>query len=148
MRHALLPILSALLLTGAAPAAKPEKEPPGSRERCGWVVNSTSSVWGRLMGGRSTTSNWWLIDEESRTRNGWLIRAQGGYTAAGFDILMKDLRLGGPEWHVAQGEEGYRCACLQVRTDARNRQITRIYKVLRQEPIAQCRGRKGLPKPL
>jgi len=124
MRLALL-LLPALLLTATTAEAQ-----RGSETRCGWVVNPTPG-------------NYWLLDRHTRTNNGWLISAQGGYAAVGTDLLPD---FSGKEWVKTNGNYGYGCGCLRVRTDRRNRQITRIYSVA-QAPLAQCRRDKALPRP-
>jgi len=123
MRRALLLMLPALLLSAAAADAQ-----RGSELRCGWVVNPTPG-------------NYWLVDRHAP--RGWLMSAQGGYAAAGMDLLP-DFQSG--EWVATNGNYGYGCGCLRVRTDRRNRQITRIYSA-RQVPVAQCRRDRALPKP-
>ena len=118
----LLPAL--LLATATAPA------PAGSEKRCGWIVNPTPG-------------NFWLVDRATRWNTGWLISAQGGYQARGFDN-MPDMTTAG--WVETNGSYGHGCGCMQVRTDRRNRQITRIYSA-EPKPLAQCRSDRTLPRP-
>jgi hypothetical protein len=123
--HNVLLLLPALLL--AAPAAEAQR---GIENRCGWIVNPSPG-------------NYWLVDRDAR--RGWLISAQGGYRARGMDLLP-DFTVS--EWVESRPDSsyGHGCACMQVRTDPRNRQITRIHSV-RQVPIAQCRRDRRLPPP-
>ena len=119
MRRALL-ILPALLLTATAASAQPRSE-----QRCGWYDNPTPG-------------NHWLTDSSRQ----WLLGAQGGYQARGMDE-MPDLTTSG--WVNTNGNYGYGCACMQVRTDPRNSRITQLYSA-RAVPLAQCRNDRRLPR--
>lgn len=128
MLHFLL--LPALLVTAGAAAASGDSAPAGSEKRCGWVVNPTPG-------------NHWLVDRDTRWNTGWLISAQGGYEARGIEN-MPDMTTAG--WVKTNGNYGYGCGCMQVRTDRRNRQITRIYSAA-PAPLSQCRRDRRLPQP-
>ena len=125
MHRALMLLSPALLL--AARAAEAQQ---GSARRCGWVVNPTPG-------------NHWLVDRDTGWNNGWLISSQGGYQARGIDN-MPDMTTRG--WVETNGHYGYGCGCMQVRTDPRNRRITRIYSAT-PVPLAQCRRDRALPRP-
>lgn len=120
---ALLILLPALALGATAAQAQQKLE-----QRCGWLVNPTPG-------------NYWLVDRDAR--RGWVISAQGGYAAVGMDLLPD---FSGSQWVATNGAYGYGCACMKVRTDRRNRRITRIASV-RQVPLAQCRSDRRLPPP-
>ncbi len=124
MRRALL-LLPALLLTATAAEAQ-----RGSETRCGWLVNPTPGTY-------------WLVDRDTRWNDGWLMSAQGGYRARGMDNVP-DMTTNG--WVNTNGNYGYGCACMRVRTDRRNRQITQIYSA-RPVPLNQCRSDRRLPRP-
>ena len=117
MRRALL-LLPALLLTATAAEAQ-----RGSEQRCGWYQNPTPA-------------NHWLTDADRE----WLIGAQGGFQARGMDN-MPDLTTNG--WVNVNGNYGYGCACMRVRTDRRNGRITQIYSA-RAVPLSQCRNDRRL----
>lgn len=119
MRRALL-ILPALLL--AATAAHAQR---GSEQRCGWLSNPTPG-------------NYWLTDRSGQ----WILSSQGGYRARGMDN-MPDMSTRG--WVRTNGNYGYGCACMQVRTDPRNQRVTQLYSA-RPVPLAQCRRDRRLPR--
>ena len=121
-------MLPALMIAGAA--AGSANAQAGSERRCGWVVNPTPG-------------NYWLVDRETRWNNGWLISSQGGYRARGADRMPDMTTLGQVK---TNGNYGYSCGCMQVRTDRRNRQITRIYSAA-PVPLSQCQRDQRLPRP-
>lgn len=112
-------LLLALLAAAQAPQSRPET-------RCGWLANPTPA-------------NHWLTDRDGE----WLIMAQGGYQAEGWDELP-DMTTRG--WVRTNGYYGYGCACLTVTTDRRSHRITRILSA-RPVPLRQCRADRRLPRP-
>lgn len=124
MRRILL-LLPALLLAAPAAQAQAQAAQRGSEQRCGWLSNPTPG-------------NFWLRDRDRE----WLLGAQGGYQARGLDN-MPDMSTNG--WISTNGNYGYGCACMQVRTDRRNGRITRLYSA-RPVPLAQCRRDRRLPR--
>lgn len=124
MRRFLL-IVPALLATVAAGATVAQAQ-PGSENRCGWYANPTPG-------------NHWITDRDRE----WLIGAQGGYQSRGINN-MPDLTTNG--WVTTNGNYGYGCACMRVRTDRRNSRITQIYSA-RAVPLAQCRRDRNLSRP-
>lgn len=122
MRRALLPaVLLAAAFTATGAGAQ-----QGSENRCGWYSNPTPG-------------NHWLTDRERE----WTIGTQGGFQARGMDN-MPDLTTNG--WVNTNGNYGYGCACMRVRTDRRNARITQVYSA-RAVPLAQCRRDRRLPRP-
>lgn len=120
MRLALF-LLPAVLLT--AVSAQGQR---GVERRCGWLSNPTPA-------------NFWLTDRDGE----WLLGAQGGYQAPGMDD-MPDMT--GCGWVRTNGNYGYGCACMTVRTDRQSRRITRLVSA-QPAPLAQCRRDRRLPRP-
>ena len=121
-------VLAALAVAASgAPTASQAGSDPGQVQRCGWLVNPTPA-------------NWSLFDRDGE----WFIGVQGDYQAPGLDKIPD---LTGPRWVVTNGGSyGYGCVCLSVRSDARSRRITRIYRV-RQKPLRVCLADRKLPRP-
>lgn len=114
----MIALLSLVLVLAAAPAAKDER-------RCGWLDNPTPG-------------NWSLVDRDGE----WIMSAQGGYQARGMD-QMPDMSTAGEV--LTNGNYGYSCACMTVRTDRASGRITRIMSA-RPIPLAQCRSDRRLPR--
>ena len=123
MRRILL-LLPALLTASlsSAPAAQAQR---GSEQRCGWLSNPTPG-------------NYWLEDRQGQ----WVMSSQGGYRAPGMD-KMPDMTTRG--WVRTNGNYGYGCGCMQVRTDRRSGRVTQLYSA-RPVPLAQCRRDRQLPR--
>ena len=98
---------------------------PATERRCGWIDNPTPA-------------NWWLTDRHGE----WLLSSQGGYRARGMDN-MPDMTTRG--WVRTNGNYGYGCACMSVRTDRRNARVTQLISA-RPVPLAQCRSDRALPR--
>ncbi len=114
--------LLALVLAMTAPA----QTPTGAERRCGWLVNPTPA-------------NWWLTDRDGE----WLLGAQGGYQPPGMDE-MPDMTTRG--WVGTNGNYGYGCACMTVRTDRATMRITRVHAAT-PVPLRQCRADRALRRP-
>lgn len=120
-----------LVLAAAAAAALPastveSRGAAATERRCGWLHNSTPG-------------NWWLVDRHGE----WLIGAQGGYQAPGMDNVPD---MSGRGWVRTNGNYGYGCACMEVRTDPRSRRVTRIRSAT-PLPLRRCRADRRLPRP-
>ena len=98
-----------------------------SERRCGWLENPTPS-------------NYWLKDRQGE----WLLSAQGGYAAEGYDDIMPDMTTAG--WVETNGHYGYGCACLDVVVDPASRHVLRLLSAT-PIPLARCRADKSLPRP-
>jgi hypothetical protein len=93
--------------------------------RCGWFVNPTPG-------------NAWLIDRHGR----WTIGLQGSQPAKGnWPNFSKG------QWVRLNGDYGYGCACMSVKTDRRTMTIARIFTA-RAVPLRQCRIDRRLKRPV
>ncbi len=121
----------ALLVGVAACASEPTGAPAsgaatGAVQRCGWVDNPTPG-------------NWSLTDRHGE----WLIAAQGGYEAEGFED-MPDMSTRG--WKVTNaGSHGYGCGCMTVTTNAADKSVVKIFSA-RPKPLRACRTDRKLPR--
>ena len=97
-------LIVALSVISAAPALAAEPQ-----TRCGWVDNETPG-------------NFTLLDRDGA----WVIAAQGGYQAKGFDTLPD---LSEKEFAELNAPHGYSCDCLKVTVDARRHRIAKIFGV-------------------
>lgn len=107
-------LLAAALIGGASTATPSER-------RCGWLSNPTPA-------------NWYLFDGDGR----WVLGEQGGYQMpeANWGRLP---RFQDGQWiRVNTADYGYGCACLDVATDRRSRQVTQV-RSSRALPLRQCR---------
>jgi hypothetical protein len=113
-----LPLTLALSLLIALPSHALER-------RCGWLDNPTPA-------------NWWLQDAQAS----WTISAQGGFQAQGMENIP-DIS----EWQYVKtnGNYGYACACMDVRTDKQRRRILSL-RNFKQLPLQQCRRDPALPR--
>ncbi|MCB2078216.1 MAG: DUF4087 domain-containing protein [Novosphingobium sp.] len=104
-----------------ASARAPEK-------RCGILANPTPA-------------NWWLNDRDGE----WIIGTQGGFQAEGIDVMPESFYKKG--WVRTNGNYGYRCACLTVDSDRKNKRITRI-RSAQALPMKRCNADKALQRAL
>ena len=102
------------------------QSPAGAERRCGWLSNPTPA-------------NYWLSDRDGE----WTIMVQGGYQAEGWEE-MSDMTARG--WIRTNGNYGYGCACMTVRTDRRTMRVTRLYSAT-PVPLRQCRNDRTLRRP-
>lgn len=119
----LLPLLSLLLVLFSSlliPTSSWAIE-----RRCGWLDNPTPA-------------NWFLQDAHAS----WTISAQGGFQAQGMDNIPD---ISEREYVKTNGNYGYACACMDVRTDRQRRRILSL-KNFEQLPLQQCRRDAALPR--
>ena len=93
--------------------------------RCGWFDNPTPG-------------NVSLFDRDAE----WIIGIQGGYQVAA-DWPWPKFAAG--QWKKTNGNHGYGCACLAVKTDPLTRQVLAIGKV-QARPLQSCRQDLALKK--
>ena len=100
-----------------------------AERRCGWLSNPTPA-------------NWTLLDRQGE----WLLGVQGGYQMPD-KSWDKVPDMAGPGWRKTNGNHGYGCACMTVRTEG---STMRVLEVLAAKalPLAQCRRDRRLPPPL
>ena len=125
IKSALTTLMFAVIALGAmAHPAAPRRAAAGSLEtRCGWFSNPTPA-------------NAWLYDREGE----WTIGVQGGHQADGDWPNFKP-----GQWVRTNGNYGYGCACMQLRSDKQTRHVLEI-KSARARPISQCRRDPALKK--
>ena len=97
-----------------------------AERRCGWLENPTPG-------------NFSLRDRGGE----WVLGVQGGYEAQGFDS-MPDMTTAG--WVETNGHYCYGCACLNVATDPKRKQVICILSA-RPVLLGQCRADRQLPRP-
>lgn len=117
----------ALLIGGAAFYYQPtaaQAARGGFETRCGWLDNPTPN-------------NFWLYDKDGE----WIISIQGGYSVEWdweFPVFKRK------QWvYTNTGSYGYGCACFQMQTDRKTRQVLKI-KSARGLPLSKCRRDKSL----
>lgn len=119
-----------LVALPAAVWAKTAAKGAAIENRCGWFVNPSPG-------------NAWLIDRDGE----WTVAIQGGHQADGDWPPPKSDH----EWVPAGGEGdprgyGYGCACMEVKIDRAQMQITRIVSS-QGKPLSQCRRDRKLVEP-
>lgn len=93
--------------------------------RCGWYSNPTPG-------------NHWIEDKDGE----WIIGVQGGQQAEGdYPPEFSD-----SQWVKTNGNYGYGCACLRVKTDKKNMEITEVVSAT-AKPLSACRNDKALREP-
>jgi hypothetical protein len=119
-------MLQLLIAAMFAAIAAPAQTPAGAERRCGWIANPTPG-------------NWWMTDRQGE----WILSTQGDYLAPGMDRIPDMTERG---WVRTNGDYGYGCACMTVRTDRRTMRVTRLYS-LTPVPLRQCRADPRLRRP-
>lgn len=98
------------------------KPPQGFETRCGWFANPTP--------GNITLSD----------RDGvWLLGSQGTYEVADWN----DWPDFGSEWVNTNGHYGYGCACMDVKVNRKEKEVTSV-RHMRVRPLATCREDNAL----
>ena len=125
IKSALTTLMFAVIALGAMahPTAPRSAGAVPFEMRCGWFSNPTPA-------------NAWLYDREGE----WTIGVQGGHQADGDWPNFKP-----GQWVRTNGNYGYGCACMQLRSDKQTRHVLEI-KSARARPISQCRRDPALKK--
>jgi len=116
--------LASTAIARSAPTSPTRNAAP--EKRCGWLVNPTPA-------------NWWLVDRDGE----WTMSEQGGYQAPGMDELH-DMSAEGMV--KTNGNHGYSCACLTVRTDRAQMRIAQVISGTPM-PLKACRADSRLKRP-
>lgn len=116
--------LATAAIVRSAPTSRTRQSAP--EKRCGWLVNPTPA-------------NWSLVDHDGE----WTMGDQGGYRASGIDELP-DMSVKGMV--KTNGNHGYSCACLSVRTDRAQMRISQVISGTPM-PLNACRADARLKRP-